>query len=82
MRYAVESFLPQLRGRNVPLHEDNTAIVATLTKLATRSPVMMTEVRRMWYLLDANDIHIRPRYIRLAANILADILNCELDIED
>jgi hypothetical protein len=39
-------------------------VVATLTKQTTRSPVMMTELRRLWYLLDTNDIHIRPRYIR------------------
>jgi hypothetical protein len=43
---------------------------------------MMTELRRLWYLLYTNDIHIRPRYIRLAANILVDTLSLELDIED
>jgi hypothetical protein len=64
VRHAIESFLPCPRGRNVLLHEDNTAVVATLTKLTTRSPVTMTELRRFWYLLDSNDINIRPRYIR------------------
>jgi hypothetical protein len=64
VRLAIESFRPQLRGRNVLLHEDNTAVVATLSKLTTRSPVMMTELRRLWHLLDVNDISIRPRYIR------------------
>jgi hypothetical protein len=43
VRLAIESFLPQLRGRHVLLHEDNTAVVATLSKPTTRSPVMMTE---------------------------------------
>jgi hypothetical protein len=52
VRHAVESFLPQLKGRQVLLHEDNTAVVATPTKLTSRSPVMMTELRRLWYLLD------------------------------
>jgi hypothetical protein len=47
VRLAIESFLPQLRGRNVLLHEDNTAVVTTLSKLTTRSPVMMTELRRL-----------------------------------
>jgi hypothetical protein len=51
------------------MNEDNTAVVATLTKLTTRSPVMMTELRRLCYQLDTNDTHIRPRYIRSAANI-------------
>jgi hypothetical protein len=77
VRHVVESFLPQLKGRQVLLHEDNTAVVATLTKLTTRSPVMMTELRRLWYLLDTNDIHIRPRYIRSAANVWADTLSRE-----
>jgi hypothetical protein len=43
---------------------------------------MMTDLRRMWYLLNTNDIHIRPRYIRSAANISADTLSRELDTED
>jgi hypothetical protein len=52
------------------------AALATLRKLSTRrSPVMITELRRVWYLLDVNDICIRPRYIRLAANILTDSLS-------
>jgi hypothetical protein len=43
---------------------------------------MMEELRRLWYLLDTNDIHIRPRYIRSAANVWADKLSRELDTED
>jgi hypothetical protein len=82
VRLAIESFLPQLRGRKVLLHEDNTAVVATLSKLTTRSPVTMTELRRLWHLLDVNDISIRPRYIRSAANIWADNLSRELDRDD
>jgi hypothetical protein len=64
VRHAIESFLPPLKGRHILLHEDNTYVVATLTKLTTRSPVMMTELSHLWYLLDTNDIHIRPSYIR------------------
>jgi hypothetical protein len=79
VRHVVESFLPQLKGRQFLLHEDNTAVVAALSKLIYRSPVMMTELRRLWYLLDTNDIHIRPRYIRSAGNVWADTLSRELD---
>jgi hypothetical protein len=43
---------------------------------------MMTELRRLWHLLDVNDINIRPRYIRSAANIWADSLSRELDRDD
>jgi hypothetical protein len=42
----------------------------------------MTELRRLWFLLDTNNIHIRPRYIRSAANVWADTLSRELDTED
>eukprot|EP00873_Tetraselmis_striata_P007963 jgi/Tetstr1/428227/TSEL_018267.t1 len=52
VRHAVESFLPHLRGRRVLLHEDNTAVVAALTNLTSRSPVMMEELRKLWHLLD------------------------------
>jgi hypothetical protein len=58
MRLVTESFLPQLRGRNVLLHEDNTAVVITLTKQTTCFPVIMTELRRLWHPLDVNDIRI------------------------
>jgi hypothetical protein len=54
--------------------------------LTTRSPVMIAELRHQRYthpyicwLLDTNDIRIRPRYIRSAANIWAYSLNRELD---
>ena len=43
---------------------------------------MMVELRKLWYLLDTNDISIRPRYIRSAANIWADALSRELDTSD
>jgi hypothetical protein len=43
---------------------------------------MTTELRRLWYLLDTNDIHIRPRYIRSAANVWADALSREVDTEN
>eukprot|EP00873_Tetraselmis_striata_P033276 jgi/Tetstr1/453540/TSEL_040508.t1 len=82
VRHAVESFLPQLRGRRVLLHEDNTAVVAALTNLTYRSPVMMEELRKLWHLMDIHDISIRPRYIQFAANVWADRLSRELDDAD
>eukprot|EP00873_Tetraselmis_striata_P033139 jgi/Tetstr1/453403/TSEL_040385.t1 len=82
VRHAVESFLPQLRGRRVLLHEDNTAVVAALTNLTSRSPVMMEELRKLWHLLDIHDISIRPRYIQSAANVWADRLSREMDDSD
>jgi hypothetical protein len=63
-------------------HEDNTAIVASLTKLTSRSPILMTKLGRMLYLLDTNDIRICPRYIRSSANIWAVNLSREVDKDD
>jgi hypothetical protein len=71
VRHLIESFLPLLRGRNV-LHEDDTAVVATLTKLIIRSSVMMTNLRHLWYMMDTNDIRIPPCYIRSSPNIWVD----------
>eukprot|EP00873_Tetraselmis_striata_P011106 jgi/Tetstr1/431370/TSEL_021061.t1 len=66
---AVESFLPQLRGRRVLAHEDNTAVVAALTNLTSRSPVMIEELRKRWHFLDIHDIspHARRARYRLAS---------------
>lgn len=82
VRHAVTTFLPYLSNRNVLLHEDNQAVVSILTHLTSRSAVMMTELRKLWHLLDAHGISIRPRYIASAANIWADRLSRELDTED
>jgi hypothetical protein len=43
---------------------------------------MMTELRRLWHLFDTNDIRIRPRYIRFAANIGTNSLTRELNRDD
>lgn len=82
VRLTVETFLPLLRGRRVLLHEDNQAVVAVLTHLTSRSPVMMTELRKLHFLLDTNSITVRPQYIRTTANVWADRLSRELDRSD
>jgi hypothetical protein len=80
-RLAVLSFLPHLVGRNV-FHEDIRAVSYVSAGLTSRSPEMMNELRRLWYLLDNNNIHIRPRYMRSAANTWADKLSHHLDNDD
>jgi hypothetical protein len=60
VRLAVLSFLPHLNGRNILLHEDSHAVCYVLAGLTSRSPEMMNELRRLSYLLDNNNIHIRP----------------------
>lgn len=82
VRHAVETFLPHLQGRRVLLHEDNQSVIGVLTHLTSKSPAMMTELRKLWYLLDTCNISLRPRYIRSTANIWADRLSRELDTSD
>jgi hypothetical protein len=82
IRLAVFNFLPQLAGRNILLHEDNHAVCYVLAGLTSRSPDMMEELSRLWFLLDNDNIHILPRYITSAANTWANELNRHLDSDD
>jgi len=72
VRLGVQRFLPQLAGRRVLLREDNMAVVWILTSCVSRSPALMTELRKLWYVLDLHDIQLRPLYIRSAENTIAD----------
>jgi hypothetical protein len=74
VRQAVLIFLPHLARRNILLHEDNKAVCYVVAGLTSRSPEMMNELRRLWYLLDINNIHIIPQYIRSTASTWADKL--------
>jgi hypothetical protein len=51
------------------MHDDNQAMMAVLSHLASRSPTMMDELQNVWALIDSNNINIRARYIRSAANV-------------
>ena len=66
-------------GKRFLLYEDNQAVVRgqRAYSYAFNLPLtrQMVELRKLWYILDANDINIRPRYIRSAANIWADGLS-------
>ncbi len=82
VRFTVETFIAELRGRRVLLWEDNQAVVAVLTGLTSRSAPMMAELRKLWWLLDTNDISLRAKYIRSAANVWADRLSRQRDYTD
>jgi hypothetical protein len=43
---------------------------------------MMDELRKLWQLIDTNNISVRARYIRSAANVCAERLSCETDKDD
>ena len=82
VRYTVECFLKELRGHETLLWCDNQAVVHILTNVTSRSPELMAELRRLWLLLDCNDIKLRARYIRSAANVWADSLSRRWNRDD
>ena len=79
---SVRSFLPWLRNRRVLLREDNMAVVHILTNYTTKSKALMTLLRQLWWVCDTGNIELRPQYIRSAANVWADKLSRDLDIQD
>eukprot|EP00873_Tetraselmis_striata_P038037 jgi/Tetstr1/458301/TSEL_000340.t1 len=56
-------------------------MVAAVTKPTSRSPAMMHELRKLWHLLDFQDIRIRLRYIQSTANEWAVKLSREQDYD-
>jgi hypothetical protein len=68
VRLAVLSFLYLLCGQKVLVLEDSQAVVAVLSHLTSRSPAMIYELRKLWELIDTNNISLRAHYIRCKAN--------------
>jgi hypothetical protein len=56
--------------------------VGVLTHLTSRSPSMMSKLRKLFLLTDEHDISIKTRYIRSAANVWAYRLSRETDNSD
>ena len=79
---SVRRFLPWLKNRDVLLREDNMAVVHILTNHTTRSRPMMELLRKLWFVCNTNNIDLRPQYIRSSANVWADQLSRDLDLED
>ncbi|KAK3232555.1 hypothetical protein CYMTET_57092 [Cymbomonas tetramitiformis] len=55
----VQSFLRELTGKVVRLYCDNQAMVAMLSHFTSRNPELMRRMRRLWILLDLNDIELQ-----------------------
>lgn len=72
---AIRHFLPLLVQRTVLLHEDNQCVVAALSKLVSRSPPLMAELRVLWDILLRNEIKVIPQYIESKKNEVADRLS-------
>ena len=71
----LNTFEPQLRGKNVLLWEDNMTVVHVLTNRTTRSPELMRLLRRVWFLLDTVGVSLEVKYIASGDNHLADALS-------
>jgi hypothetical protein len=82
VRFTVQSFVHHLAGRRVLLWEDNRAVMHVLTNLTSKSPELMRELRKLWWILDVHDIRFRVKYIRSAANTWADRLSRLYDNQD
>ncbi|KAK3241861.1 hypothetical protein CYMTET_48407 [Cymbomonas tetramitiformis] len=78
----VQAFLRELRGKVVRLYYNNQAVVAMLAHFTIRNPDLMRRMRRLWTLLDLNDIELQARYIRSEANEWADRLSRDTDVDD
>ncbi|KAK3287371.1 hypothetical protein CYMTET_5118 [Cymbomonas tetramitiformis] len=78
----VQSFLRELTGKVVRLYCDNQAVVAMLSHFTSRNPELMRRMRRLWILLDINDIELQARCIRSEANERADRLSRDRDLDD
>ncbi|KAK3267985.1 hypothetical protein CYMTET_23486 [Cymbomonas tetramitiformis] len=78
----VQSFLRELTGKLVRLYCDNQAVVAMLSHFTSRNPELMRRMRRLWILLDLNDIELQARYLRSEANEWADRLSRDRDLDD
>ena len=63
VHYSVESFLSVLAGQQVLLWEDNTAVVAALTTMVSRTPHIMRALRELQRLLAMHNVVLRARYI-------------------
>jgi hypothetical protein len=82
VRYAVESFMPELANHIVQLYEDNQAVVAILMSGTSRSPELMRELRKLFDICGLRNITLRPEYIRSHLNVLADRLSGLRDHDD
>ena len=84
VRLGFETFLERLRGRTVRLLGDNSAVARFMETFTSRSPELMGDIRKLWWLLDSNGIQICSEWISSEAMERdgADGLSRELDAGD
>ncbi|KAK3278969.1 hypothetical protein CYMTET_13128 [Cymbomonas tetramitiformis] len=77
----VQLFLRELTGKVVRVYCDNQAIVAMLSHFTSRNPELMRHMRRLWLLLDLNDIELQASCIRSETNEWADRLSRDTNLD-
>ena len=68
VRLGVESFLSLLANSHVRLGEDNTAALAAILNISSKSDALMQQLRRLWWVLDSNNVSLQAAYVPSAAN--------------
>jgi len=68
VHYSVESFLSVLAGQQVLLWEDNTAVLAAINAMVSRTPHIMRALRDLHRLLAAHNVSLRARYVASGDN--------------
>jgi hypothetical protein len=69
VRRTIENYLRGLARMRILLWCDNTAVVRILSNQVSRAPEMMEELRRLWWLLDSNQIELEPHYVNTKLNV-------------
>ena len=74
--YAVQGFLPHLRGRSVAVYSDNSTALAYLRKQGgTRSSSLNAVAQELLRLCESQSVHLFPQFIPGHLNVLADSLS-------
>ena len=75
--FAVQGFLPHLRGQTVAVYSDNSTALAYLRKQGgTRSSSLNAVAQELLRLCESQLVHLLPQFIPGHLNVLADSLNC------
>jgi hypothetical protein len=75
IRLAISCWVRQLAGRHVNLAVDSTVCLHVVRNLLSKSGPLHTELRRLHFLLAANDIVLWPRWIPSEENAVPDALS-------
>ena len=70
--FALERWAPFLKDKVVHIHCDNTAAVGMLNKGSTRSPLMMTYLRRLFWCSATFNFRLKVFHVPGALNVAAD----------